>query len=192
MYKLNSYAKPMSPFAWWENAFSEEELDWLQQQARSASLVAQVSGSENQSVNTEIRRSKVSWLDTIPENNWVYDRISSVASSLNADYFGFDLEYLEMLQLTNYVETNKGTYGWHQDFGYNCPRRKLSLVLQLSDPQDYDGGELKIKHKPQAEIMSKKRGVITAFPAWTLHQVSPVIRGNRQSLVAWVSGEPFR
>ena len=42
MYKLKPYDKPLVPFAWWEGAFTEEELDWLQQQARSAVLDSEV------------------------------------------------------------------------------------------------------------------------------------------------------
>tara|TARA_R110000796_G_scaffold32805_1_gene85533 strand:+ start:709 stop:1287 length:579 start_codon:yes stop_codon:yes gene_type:complete len=192
LYTLKPYYKPISPFAWWEGAFSDEELDWLQEQARAATSSAEIGTNANAIVSEKIRRSKVSWLRDEPKNNWAYQKFSDVASSLNADYFGFDLEGMEELQLTNYSEEDRGTYGWHQDFGSTVPFRKLSLSLQLSHPSDYDGGELQIKCHSEAETMNKKRGLITVFPAWTLHQVTPVTRGSRQSLVAWVSGEPFK
>lgn len=192
MYKLKPYVKPTAPFAWWEGAFSDEELNFLQEQAMRATSKAEVGGDGRQTVNDEIRRSTVSWLYDNPENNWVYERLSNIVSSLNADYFNFDLEGIESLQLTNYDEKDKGTYGWHQDFGETAPGRKLSLSLQLSDPNAYDGGDLQLKYGANPETMVKKRGHIVVFPAWALHQVTPVTRGNRQSLVAWVHGEPFK
>jgi PKHD-type hydroxylase len=70
--------------------------------------------------------------------------------------------------------------------------RKLSIVLQLSDPSEYEGGELQILTRKEPTSMQKKRGLITVFPAWTLHQVTPVIKGTRQTLVAWISGPAFK
>ena len=115
-----------------------------------------------------------------------------VASSLNAEYFSFDLSgFHESLQLCNYYEEAQGEYKWHQDFGGDfC--RKLSLVLQLSDPSEYEGGDLQIKTNAYEATMKKQRGLIIVFPSWTLHQVTPVVKGNRQSLVAWIAGPEFK
>jgi PKHD-type hydroxylase len=83
-------------------------------------------------------------------------------------------------------------YKWHQDFGGSGASRKLSVVLQLSDPSEYEGGELQILTSGQAISIQKKRGLITVFPAWTLHQVTPVVKGTRQTLVTWISGPQFK
>ena len=84
-------------------------------------------------------------------------------------------------------------YGWHQDYGGKiAPSRKLSLVLQLSDPAQYEGGNLQVMTGGEPANVRKQRGLIAAFPAYTLHQVTPVTQGTRQSLVAWISGPPFR
>ena len=190
---LTPYSKGIEPFAWWEGAFRDEELDWLQERARQATQRAQVGGADGGEVNDQIRRSELNWLNKDPDCEWVFQKLSHVASKLNADYFGFDLTgFGEALQLTNYNESNQGTYIWHQDFGSSGVSRKLSMVLQLSDPQDYQGGELQLLTRKEPTSIKKKRGLITVFPAWTLHQVTPVIKGNRQTLVAWVSGPAFR
>ena len=84
-------------------------------------------------------------------------------------------------------------YGWHQDYGGKLsPSRKLSLVLQLADPSQYEGGNLQVMTGGEPTNVRKQRGLITVFPAYTLHQVTPVTQGTRQSLVAWISGPPFR
>ena len=190
---LTPYSRKIEPFAWWEGAFTEQELDWLQQKAREATQEAQVGGEGNGEVNDQIRRSELNWLHKDPECAWVFEKLSHVVSSLNVDYFGFELTgFGEALQLTNYHEARQGTYKWHQDFGSAGVSRKLSLVLQLSDPNDYEGGELQLLTTGQPTSMQKKRGLITVFPAWTLHQVTPVIKGTRQTLVTWASGPNFK
>lgn len=189
---LTPYSRKIEPFAWWEGAFTEQELDWLQQKAREATQDGQIGSSIGGVVNQDVRRSELNWLAKSEETSWVFERLSHVAASLNADYFGFELTgFGEALQLTNYHEARQGTYKWHQDFGGGISR-KLSLVLQLSDPNDYEGGELQILTTGQPTSIQKKRGLIVAFPSWTLHQVTPVIKGTRQTLVTWVSGPNFK
>ena len=190
---LTPYSRKIESFAWWEGAFTNEELDWLQQKARQATQVAQVGGGTTGSVNPEIRRSELNWLYKDCECAWVFERLAHVASKLNADYFGFELTgFGEPIQLTNYLEARQGNYTWHQDFGAEGSSRKLSMVLQLSDPNEYEGGELQILTKKEPTSIQKKRGLITVFPAWTLHQVTPVVKGTRQTLVTWISGPAFK
>ena len=66
------------------------------------------------------------------------------------------------------------------------------MVLQLSDPSEYEGGELQLLTGKEPTTIQKQRGLITVFPAWTLHQVTPVTKGTRQTLVAWISGPSFK
>jgi PKHD-type hydroxylase len=189
-YVLTPHSKQIEPFAWWEGAFTESELNLLQQKAQSATQEAAVGGNN---VDTNIRRSEVTWLECNPDTTWVFKKLDTVVSSLNARFFGFDLTgFGEMLQLTNYHENKQGMYGWHQDFGKEGTSRKLSVVVQLSDPKDYEGGNLEILTGGKPQAIKKQRGLVTVFPAWTLHQVTPVVKGTRQSLVAWVSGPSFR
>jgi PKHD-type hydroxylase len=190
---LTPYSRKKEPFAWWEGAFTDQELDWLQQKAKEATQEAQVGGGNDGKINYNIRRSELNWLHKVPECEWVFEKLSHAVSSLNADYFGFDLTgFGEALQLTNYHEAKQGMYTWHQDFGASGVSRKLSLVLQLSDPSEYEGGELQLLTTGQPTAIQKKRGLITVFPAWTLHQVTPVTKGTRQTLVTWISGPDFK
>jgi|TARA_R110001592_G_scaffold75233_4_gene227979 PKHD-type hydroxylase len=190
---LTPYSRKREPFAWWDGAFTEEQLDWLQQKAKEATEQAQVGNGADGQVSESVRRSELNWLSKDAECSWVFEVLSHVVSSINAEYFGFDLTgFGEPIQLTNYHESRQGTYKWHQDFGASGSSRKLSLVLQLSNPEDYEGGELQILTTGQPSSMQKKRGLITVFPAWTLHQVTPVIKGTRQTLVTWVSGPEFK
>lgn len=193
-YMLTPYAEQQESLAWWEGAFSDQELNMLQQRARSANEKAQVGGGVGGTINPEIRRSELNWVNHNQETSWIFERLAHVVSSLNSQFFRFDLTgFGEPIQLTNYNSSEHGMYGWHVDFGSNGPSRKLSLVMQLSDPSDYEGGNLELKpHGNDTIKIKKQRGLIAVFPSWTLHQVTPVTQGSRQSLVSWITGPAFK
>jgi PKHD-type hydroxylase len=189
-YLIPSFCPTVVPWAWWEDAFSDAELNWLQDKAKKAKQPAVIGLGEG-SINYDTRRSDVEWLTVTPESIWVFERMVDIAARLNADHFHFDLERFEAFQLTNYDQSVKGMYGWHVDFGSHISR-KLSFVLQLSDPSEYEGGELQLSTADEPMIIPKQRGLVVAFPSFCRHQVTPVTRGNRQTLVAWASGPGFR
>lgn len=191
-YLLTPHALPIEPWAWWEGAFSEQELNWLQGQAKRAEQNAQVGGGNGPGVNPDVRRSQVSWLNNSADTKWVFDKLADVIAQINAKHFRFDLTgFGEPLQLTNYDQSENGMYGWHQDYGGGISR-KLSMAVQLTDPSEYEGGNLQVMTSGEPQNVRKQRGLIAVFPSYVLHQVTPVTQGSRQSLVTWVSGPAFR
>jgi PKHD-type hydroxylase len=190
-YILTPKSKNTTGHCWWDNAFNNEELDTLQKLASEQNKAALVGGSD--SPVEDVRRSQVGWLSCTPEFSWVYDKIAEIVSQLNAAHYHFDLVgFGEPLQLTNYSYENLGTYKWHQDFGSAGVSRKLSVIVQLSDPNEYEGGTIQLLTKSDPVDIEKKRGLVTVFPAWMLHQVTPVTKGTRQSLVSWITGPAFK
>jgi PKHD-type hydroxylase len=191
-YLLTPHAPKIEPWAWWEGAFSEQELNWLQNQAKLARSNAQVGDGSRDVVNPNVRRSQISWLNNTTDTRWVFEKLADVASQMNALHFRFDLTgFGEPLQLTNYDQSENGMYGWHQDYGGGISR-KLSMVVQLTDPSQYEGGNLQVITSGEPQNIRKQRGLIAVFPSYIVHQVTPVTQGNRQSLVAWISGPAFR
>jgi PKHD-type hydroxylase len=92
----------------------------------------------------------------------------------------------EQVQLTSYGPDS--FYGWHEDWAplQRTPNiRKLSAVLLLSDPSDFEGGQFEFEHHGVAEM---KRGSLIVFPSFLRHQVKPVTKGQRYSAVCWVNG----
>ena len=190
-YLLTPVAPKIEPFVWWEGAFTEQQLDWLQSKAKASEQNAQVGSGSDGVVNTGVRRSQVSWLENNPNTEWVFEKLAHVVSQLNAKYFNFAMAgFGEPLQLTNYDQSENGMYGWHQDFG-GVVSRKLSMAVQLTDPSEYEGGNLQLMTGAEPMTVRKQRGLIAVFPSYAVHQVTPVTKGSRQSLVAWVSGPAF-
>lgn len=193
MYPIVPHSEPTPPFVWWDDAFTDAELGFLQQKAIAASNRGEVGGARGAEVNESIRRSNIDWVERSSETDWLFSRLANAVSVLNSQFYQYDLTgFGEAIQLTNYDQSEHGMYGWHQDFGGGGVSRKLSLVLQLSDPASYEGGNLEMFGANGPEPIQKKRGLITIFPSYTWHQVTPVTRGSRQSLVAWISGPRFK
>jgi PKHD-type hydroxylase len=65
-------------------------------------------------------------------------------------------------------------------------------VIQLSEPDEYVGGDLEIMAGSDHTKISRGKGNVIIFPSFLLHRVVPLIRGNRKSLVLWVGGGHYK
>jgi PKHD-type hydroxylase len=140
-----------------------------------------------------LRDSKIAWLyPAAGDIEFIFGRVITTINHINSEFFKFDLfGLMEGFQFTRY-DAPTGCYGLHTDKVLDGPVRKLSLTIQLSSPQDYEGGELALQLGSEALIMPKEQGKMVVFPSYTLHEVRPVTKGTRYSLVAWVTGMPFK
>ncbi|MEL6363767.1 MAG: 2OG-Fe(II) oxygenase [Pseudomonadota bacterium] len=138
------------------------------------------------------RRSKVAWVK--PETHgWLYQRVLKLASGFNERFFGVEITGIEQaLQIARYDADTEGGYGWHTDFGRDEQTRKISISVQLSDGDDYEGGDLELDVSTEPTRAARERGVAIAFPSYVRHRVAPVTQGVRYSLVAWVHGPRWR
>jgi len=89
--------------------------------------------------------------------------------------------------------------GYTSNPNYIGKVRKLSMTINLNKPGDYDGGNLKFDFGPHSggkrfqEIEEiRPQGSIIVFPSFLYHQVTPVTRGTRYSMVLWSLGKPFK
>ena len=141
----------------------------------------------------QIRRSTIRWVPTTEKFAWIYNVLGWNVQTVNKDAFNFDLTHIETLQFTEYDESDSGFYTAHVDNGETLAGfRKLSFVLQLTDPSKYTGGELKLHVSSEPTVLPKDRGKLLFFPSYTLHEVTPVTKGKRYSLVGWVAGPRFK
>jgi PKHD-type hydroxylase len=122
-------------------------------------------------------------------SSFVFERVRRLAHSLNARY-NFRLSgFTEPLHLITYEPG--GHFEWHSDLaGGPTSTRKISISIQLSEDDDYVGGDFEFC--PHG-LISEFRGIgnALAFPAYLPHRVSPVSSGRRHALVAWVHGDAF-
>ena len=179
----------------WPSGLSGEECDAIIARAEHyAPAEATVGFAENLRSDTGYRTSTIRWFDAFQEAKLV-DRIMSFVRSSNRTNFGVDIDAPYEVQFTEYRATNKGHYDWHQDVWLESTRpfaRKLSVVLQLSAPQDYKGGEFEFFGVQCPGATFAERGSLLIFPSFLQHRVLPVTKGLRRSLVTWVEGPNWR
>ncbi len=143
--------------------------------------------------NTEVRRSQVIGITKRAGYRWLYSRIWEAAQQFNQHFFGVDISNIEgNIQIARYDASDRGFYDWHPDFSEFAPQRKISISVQLSHSDDYEGGDLELLFRGQPYQAEREKNMFIVFPSFALHRVTPVTRGTRWSLVAWISGSRWR
>lgn len=139
------------------------------------------------------REGTVAFLPQSSETAAICQFIRQQVPAINAQHFGFDLAgFGEPLQYARYV-AGKGHYDWHVDCAPGVHSlRKLSIIVQLSDEADYDGGDVEFQAAGAIARLPRKQGTFAVFSPFLLHRVTAVTRGERKSLVSWITGPPFR
>ena len=190
-FKYATINKNLTNYYKFDKGFSTELCNDIRTRFQDVSLTDGTVGGGG--INLRIRSSKIYWIPKIQKFLDVYSILFSMVGQANDVFFKFNLTAIESdIQYTVYDETFKGHYGWHTDVGPNNSRRKLSVVVQLSDPSEYEGGELQIQTGNTTPItVEKEKGTVIIFPSYLMHQVAPVTKGIRRSLVLWIDGPPF-
>ena len=141
-------------------------------------------------LEAEVRISSIRWLS----DQWIVDLLWSYVQKANQEAFHVDVNNKAEVQFTEYYASQGGHYDWHQDVHWNGQSdsdRKLSVTVQLSEANHYEGGNFEFDEvKTNADFRSK--GTVLVFPSYLRHRVLPVISGTRQSLVAWFFGPRWK
>jgi PKHD-type hydroxylase len=111
----------------------------------------------------------------------------------NKEWFNFNITNVSYVQLAEYDSAYEGEYKKHHDvFWINNEQyhRKLTCVIQLTDPSEYEGGDLELfdlTEYPNAEQV-RSQGTAIFFPSFVPHRAHPVTKGKRYSLAVWFQG----
>jgi len=154
--------------------------------------VGQVKENKKGVIDTETRTSHISWIP-FKKMNEMYKDIERIMKITNGNHFGFDgMTITEMAQYTEYSEG--GFYNWHVDsavnFAHEPPVRKISMTCLLSPESEFEGGDLELMK--EGKVAKLKQGQAIFFASFIRHRVTPIIKGNRKSLVMWFGGTPFK
>lgn len=182
------------------------------EQNKQVGLTGHAGGKNSQELTEEElknvqkkRKSDIVWMN----DQWIYKEIQPYVNLANRNAeWNFDWDWSESCQFTEYKEGQ--FYDWHCDSysePYNHPNdpntngkyRKLSMTISLSDPEEYEGGDLEFDFRntdegsqPRVCTEIRKKGSVIVFPSFVWHRVTPVTKGIRHSLVCWNLGYPFR
>lgn len=136
----------------------------------------------------DLRRTKVAWT----EDQKLKEIATYYTLAANRNAFAVEVDYMPPLQFGEYSEG--GHYDWHHDVNWENDGkydRKLSVVIQLSDGNSYEGGDFEFREieKPSA---FRIQGSVLVFPSYLLHRVLPVTKGTRHSIVGWMEGPRWK
>ncbi len=191
-------------FWFFESALNEKQCNEILKLKEKNKFKEGVVGEKDE-VKKSKRTSNIFWTS----ESFIYEYIRPYVDAANKNAnWNFDYDYGEAAQFTEYGE---GQYfHWHTDAfarPWNQPEyplvhgkiRKLSVTVTLSEPENYEGGNLELAHlNPEEEnkIFTReefrKKGSIIVFPSFVWHRITPITKGIRNSLVIWWLGQPFR
>lgn len=191
---------------WWRvtpKAFSEAQCKAIVERAfqyPAKDGTVGYGGDKKIDVVQEIRTSTVRWLSREDVSlQWLYLRMERLMLEANEVAFGLDISGVcggfHEFQFTEYHGSSEGHYDWHEDNNWkrNTPfDRKLSMVIQLSKREDYEGGVLELHNDPLPDNLFREQGDVIIFPSWNRHRVTPVTSGTRYSGVTWFLGPKLR
>ena len=208
--------KEVHPIYWTDNFLSDEEIKNILKYVKKLPMEeAEVTGyiEEEQTKpftpghhikNTNfgnVPRSRITnlkWIDLNIETNWIFKKIISAIHKVNQENFDMILKFVEDLQFLEYTAHQRGFSAMHNDCG-NKGRlknfvdiRKLSFTIQLTDEEEYEGGELIFYKNGEEKVAPKTKGTIIFFESDIMHEVKPVTKGTRHALVSWVQGPNLR
>ena len=158
-------------------------------------------------IDPKIRKTDVGFITD--KDNMVNNIAWHFLREANKINFKYDLKYFQPVQFARY--RNGGHYDWHQDASGQNPHgesRKLSLTFCLTDPNDYEGGELEFYggDRPMEDMELpdgtkipaeqtkqdiRDQGSVIVFDSRDYHRVTPCTKGTRYSIVCWTVGPNF-
>lgn len=165
-------------------------------------------------VDKDKRNAKNAW---VPTTHWISGFVWHYVQRANRENFLYDIRNIdgESMQYTQYGEGE--FYGWHNDAGLSSQYkpvsvgnhhegrandfvnenlelvRKLSFTVQLSDSDEYEGGNVQfLDESNNSYFAPRKKGSVVIFDSRTQHRVLKVTKGVRKSLVGWVVGPRWK
>ena len=181
-------------YYFFHNGFNKEELNKIEQ---NISNLPWHTASTADGDKKDNRRSNIKW---IPQNEdwfWLYEKLSNMAVEANDTLWKFDLTQIpEQIQYTEY-HAPVGHYDWHADIGPGIlSKRKVSITVQLSEPDEYEGGNLELFKGGSMDgpfiQAERSTGCVFLFPSYMMHRVTPVTKGTRKSFVLWLGGGHYK
>ena len=181
------------PFAYVKNFLSPEKCEEIIRIGKKKGMKqAMVGFGAGGKLNKKLRKSSTVFLYHTDNLEKLFQQMTDAVLKLNENFYNFHISsFSEGLQFTHYKAPGE-KYGKHIDRGMNGTTRKLSVSIQLSDPNKYKGGDLHLYDGEDPIETIRDQGTLIMFPSFSLHEATPVTKGERFSLVAWITGDPFR
>lgn len=135
------------------------------------------------------RVARVHMLPRVARTRAVYELLRAVAADATDRHYR--LTITDLTRWPHYVEyhAGRGHFDWHNDYSHEQDEspRKLTVIIQLSDADEYEGGQLEV-FGAIPSVLPRARGSIVCMPSFVPHRVTAVTAGVRRVIVAWIAG----
>ncbi len=190
-FPLAKFNAPCDQFCIWNGGFTEDEIEKIVFLENLLTFEKGLTGPLTEP-NVKIRDSEISWIVPDMNSDWIFQRFASIIGKINYDHFLYNIDWMENLQYTKYGEN--GHYEWHLDVqsSWQNFQRKISAVMLLNNPDEYEGGEFEIVTNgliTEPKSWKPNKGDIVFFASTMPHRVKPVLSGERKSIVTWIMGK---
>ena len=152
--------------------------------------------SNNSAVDKTNRKGKGQMIQPNPQDGHPFPYLSSIISTINDAQWNFDIRYIDFFKDPPAVFKYEvgGKHEWHVDHIPTQSTRKLSYTIQLSDSNDYEGGDLGFFdggiNMKTPEF--RQKGNIIVFPSYAWHHITPITKGIRYAMVGWIHGPAYK
>ena len=126
------------------------------------------------------------------DTRWIFETLSKHIIEINNKFFEYDLQYISELLITLYDEKGDSLPKHLDAFYETAGVRKLSFMIQLSDPDAYEGNDHLLHFDAEPTKVKREVGHMTTFPSHTLNETTPLVKGKRYVLSGWVVGPRFK
>jgi len=180
-------------YYWYRAGFNKEELEKIYTDLENVPFEKATTLDGNS--EKDVRSSRIKWIPKNKQWEWLYQKLMNMAVDANDNLWDFDLISAdEKIQYTEYLAEDEGHYTWHQDIGPGmASQRKVSITVQLSESDEYEGGDLELWRGGNDVVTAERgAGVTVLFPSYLMHRVTKVTKGKRRSFVLWVGGQHYK
>jgi PKHD-type hydroxylase len=195
-FRANSTAHNTYPYVSWDNIFNNEEIKDIVKYCDS--IKPDAANIINPTTNSVIRKANIKVHTYSEDTRWMFEGFRNAIELINKEFFRFELIGFETFEYTVFLGKDS-KYDFHMDMvlGDVSPRdqltRKLSFNYILSDPSEYQGGNLEFKVAEDVVISAEqKKGRLIAFPSFMLNRISPITSGTRKSIIFHALGPKFK
>ena len=163
-----------------ENLLSDEMIETVFSLVRKLNLEDSKVGKRVDPIQKVRQDCFLSSRDCAPIDSIILKSINKIVER----DFGISIEYRERWKIGYYKGEDGGHYNAHTDIQGKMEHRQLSLVIALSDPADYQGGELYFREIDRSFLL--KKGSCILFKPELVHEVRPVTSGERHMLISFM------
>jgi PKHD-type hydroxylase len=135
-------------------------------------------------------QNKSATLPITDDSRWIFETTTKVLLDINEKFFNYDLLYIDELRFCVYEEGDY--YDKHTEMQYESTGvKKISFLINLSDPDTYEGGDLLMHFDKEPTVAKRDLGSMMIFPSFYMSEITPVTSGTKYCIMGSVIGPKF-